>query len=263
MKIVEPISPLPPELQCVGEQLRQARQDKSLTLDEVAAYTKIRRSNLQALESMAYGKLPSDSFTRGQLVLYATFLGMDGRLIADQFFAERDGNVKSHLSSLQRSLIKQPLTPKKLAEPTHVSSAAIAGILLLLIVLSITGFCLYFSWNPLAFLAGKAFNLSSSKSNIFHPADPATGNGAIHKPLRLEALFHKDSRIIVMLDNKQPFEQQYAKGTSAHWEAEKQLQIEFFQPSSAELQLNGTPLRFPDGADGHYKLRIPAIASAP
>jgi cytoskeleton protein RodZ len=259
----EQLPSLPPsEHQRVGEQLKQLRQDKSLTLDEVAFSTKISRSNLRAIESMEYEKLPADSFTRGQIVLYGTFLGMDGRLAADHFFTERDGGRTSSPPSLQRSLNHRPLAPKKLAEPTHVSSAVIAGMLLLLIIFSFTGFCLYFSWNPFVFLTDKASNPSSS-SSIFHPADPATSNGGSRNQLKLQALFIKDSRISVSLDSKQPFEQQFTKGTNAHWEAEKQLQIEFFQPGSAELQLNGAPLPFPDGADGHYRLHIPPSASAP
>jgi cytoskeleton protein RodZ len=264
MKNEEPLSSPLSEQQRVGEQLKQLRQDKSLTLDDVAVSTKISQSNLRAIESMAYDKLPADTFTRGQIILYGSFLGMDGRLAADQFFTERDGGKKPFISSLQKSLNHQSLTPKKLAEPTHVSSAIIAGILLLLIVFSFTGFCLYFSWNPFAFLTGRTFNLTSSPNNIFHPADPATSNGSTHKQLKLSALFKKDSRVLISLDNKQSFEQQYTLGTSAHWEAEKQLQLEFLQPDSAELHLNGSPLPFPDGAAGHYKLRIPPHApSAP
>jgi len=263
MKTEESQSPSPSESPCIGDQLNQLRQAKSLTLDEVAASTKISRANLQAIESMAFDKLPADSFTRGQIVLYGDFLGMDGRLAADRFFVERDGGKKSHASALQKSLLAQSLTPKKLAEPTHVSSASIAGMLLLFIVCSFTAFCLYFSWNPFVFLTSKAFNLSASPNTLFHPADPATSNGGTHNALKLQALFHKDSRILVSLDNQPVLEQHYPKGTSAHWEAAKQLQLEFFQPDSAELQLNGTPMAFPNGVDGHYRLRLSTAASTP
>ena len=101
MKNEEPHSSPFSEQQRVGEQLKQLRQDKSLTLDEVAVSTKISQSNLRAIESMAYDKLPADTFTRGQIILYGSFLGMDGRLAADQFFTERDGG-KSPSSPLYK-----------------------------------------------------------------------------------------------------------------------------------------------------------------
>lgn len=246
----------------LGAQLQQLREDKSLSLEDVAHHTKVSRANLAAIESMAYDKLPADSFTRGQIILYGTFLGMDGRLAADRFFAERDGGKGSSLSSLQQSLLHQPLTPKKLAEPTHISSASIAGVLLLLIAGSLTAFCLYYSWNPFAFLTSR---MSSQGANptAFHPADPSTSNGSAQGSIKLSATFQKDSRVLVALDSNQPIEQFYAKGSQAQWQSVTQLEVEFFQPDSAELHLNGAPLSFPDGTEGRFKLRIPAVKPSP
>lgn len=258
----EPSSSSPPEILPLGTQLRQLREDKSLSLEDAAHHTKISRVNLEAIESMAYDKLPADSFTRGQIILYGNFLGMDGRLAADRFFAERDGGKSSSLSSLQQSLLHQPLTPKKLAEPTHISSASIAGVLLLLIASSLTAFSLYFSWNPFAFLTGKIYPQGSNPTT-FHPADPSTSNGSIQGSIKLIATFRKDSRVLVSSDSKQPLEQFYTRGSQAQWQSAKQLEVEFFQPDSAELQLNGAPLSFPDSIDGRFRVRIPAAKPTP
>jgi cytoskeletal protein RodZ len=233
-----------------------------LTLEDVTQATKISLSNLRAIESMAYGKLPADIFTKGQITLYGDFLGLDGRKIAEQFFFERDGGKKPG-PFLKKKLPNHSLTPKQLAEPTHISSAAIAAILLLLIVLTFTGFCLYTSWNPFAFLTDQTKNLSSSVINTFHPANPATGNRAILQPLELSALFLKDSQVIISLDHADSFQKVYTRGTNAHWKAEKQIHMEFSQPDSAELQLNSTPLPFPRGDAGRYILRIPITPSTP
>lgn len=262
MAIKEIPPPTPLEQHLVGEQLQKLRQEKGLTLDDVFAATKVSRANLRAIESMSYEKLPADTFTRGLIILYASFLGVDGRRTADQFFTERDGGKRMGHSP-QKCLTSPALTPKKLAEPAHVSSATIASILLLFIVLSFTGFCLYFSWNPFAFLTDKTMHLSSSVINTFHPADPATGNGVSHNALNLKARFLKDTRIRISLDNKEFVPQVYAKGTNAHWKAEKDIRLEFSEPDSAELQLNNKPLPFPQSVDGQHVLRIPAASSVP
>jgi len=255
-------SPLASEQHVIGIHLQKLRQEKSLTLEDVTQATKISLANLRAIESMTYERLPADIFTRGQITLYGNYLGIDGRQIAQQFFFERDGD-KEKGSFLKKKLSNHSLTPKQLAEPSHISSATIAGILLLLIVLSITGFCMYTSWKPFAFLTNQTKNLSSSVINTFHPANPATGNRANLKTLNLTALFLKDSQIILSLDNKESVQKVYTKGTSAHWKAEKKIHIEFFQPDSAELQLNNITLPFPQGVDGHYILRIPTASSTP
>ena len=126
-------APLAEEQYVVGMHLQKLRQEKLLTLEEVSQATRISLANLRAIESMTYERLPADVFTKGQITLYGNFLGLDGRQIAKQFFFERDGD-KEKGSFLKKKLSNHSLTPKQLAEPSHISSATIAGLLLLLIV---------------------------------------------------------------------------------------------------------------------------------
>jgi cytoskeleton protein RodZ len=162
------------EPQSINHQLQTLRQEKGLTLEEVSWSTRISLTNLRAIESLQYHKLPADPFSKGMLILYGTFLGLDGRKIAERFFFERDGN-KPPPSCLKKYLAHRPLSPKNLAEPAHISSATIAGILMILITISFTGFCLYTSWSPFAFLANAAKNLPAATISPFHPADPSSG----------------------------------------------------------------------------------------
>jgi cytoskeletal protein RodZ len=254
---------LPTEQQPVGEQLRQCRLEQSLTLEDVAADTRISLANLRAIEAMEYEKLPADAFAKGLIILYAQFLGQDGRRVADQFFSARNGESKSPLPPLQQCRLEHSLQPSKLAEPTHFSSAAVAGVLLTLIVVSFTGFILYFSWNPLSFFTTQTLTPSSPASNAFHPADPSTSSGTQRASLSLQAVFSKDSRIVIALDSQPPLEQFYAKGSTMQWEAAQSIQVEFFQPDSVELQFNGESLPFPPNAEGRYLLRLPTTKAAP
>ena len=260
----EETSPLPPakESLSVGEQFRQARQAKSLSLEEAAAATKISRNNLEAIEDMDFGRLPADSFIRGQITLYAAFLELDDSSLAARFFHERDGGKRPQLTPLQQSLRRHHLTPIKLAERTHVSSAAIASILFIIIVCSFTAFCLYFSWNPFAFLTGKLFPSAASTKSLFHPADPATSIGGQRNNVQVQAFFKQDGRVLITLDQKPTFEHTYPKGASVLWEADKRMSLEFFQSDSADLQLNGASIAFPSSSGGRYLLHLP-LSSPP
>lgn len=245
--------------QQVATQLQQVRQEQGLTLEEVTRVTRVSTANLRAIEAMAYEKLPADTFARGQITLYGNYLGLDGRRLADQFFIERDGGAKT-APLVKKRLSPHGLTAKQLAEPTHISSATIAGLLLLFIVLSFTGFCLYTSWNPFAFLTDQTRSLSSSVINTFHPANPATGPPP-PRALHLTAKFLKDSQVIVTLDQMEAASKTYAKGTGVQWKADTLIQLEFTQPDSAELQVDSTPLAFPPQAgNGRYILRLPPPA---
>lgn len=61
----------------VGQELRQAREARSLSIDQVAAATRIRPHYLQALESGDFGALPSVAQARGFLRAYAEYLGLN------------------------------------------------------------------------------------------------------------------------------------------------------------------------------------------
>jgi cytoskeletal protein RodZ len=248
----------------VGELLRQCRLEQALTLEEVVADTRISLVNLHAIESMNYEKLPADAFAKGLVALYANFLGQDGRLLADQFFSARDNGERTRLTVLQQHRVQTSLQPGKLAEPTHFSSAAIAGLILTVIVVSFAGFSFYFSWNPLSYFAASRSTVASSPAgSAFHPADPATNTGTPRASLSLQAVFSKDNRVIIALDDQPPREQFYAKGSTMQWEAAHAMQLEFFQPDSVELQFNGAPLPFPPLAEGRYLLRLPVAKTAP
>ena len=60
-----------------GEILREARERRGLSLDEVEWATKIRRQYLEALEKEDYTQLPAPVFGRGFLRKYAHYLGLN------------------------------------------------------------------------------------------------------------------------------------------------------------------------------------------
>lgn len=72
----------------VGQQFRQARQTRSLTLEQVAQATRIRPHYLEALEDDDFSALPSVVQGRGFIRAYASFLKLDG----EAMLAILDGN---------------------------------------------------------------------------------------------------------------------------------------------------------------------------
>jgi cytoskeleton protein RodZ len=63
--------------QTIGAMLRQKREEKKLSLDQVFQATKIRTNYLQAIENDRLDEIPSPAQARGFIRLYAGFLGID------------------------------------------------------------------------------------------------------------------------------------------------------------------------------------------
>src|SRR5687767_14605800 len=73
----------------VAEQLRQAREDRKLTVHQVAEATKIRTDHIAALETGDYDVFPASVYIRGFVRTYATYL----RLNVEQVLNDLNGEL--------------------------------------------------------------------------------------------------------------------------------------------------------------------------
>ena len=73
----------------LGKQLRAVRRTAKLSLDQVAAETKISKKYIQALESGKYDDLPAEVYAKGFLENYAQFLGFPVDEVLTQYKRER------------------------------------------------------------------------------------------------------------------------------------------------------------------------------
>ncbi|CAB4924122.1 unannotated protein [freshwater metagenome] len=69
----------------IGASLREARMRQQLDITEVEADTKIRGKYLRALENDEWDVLPGPTFVKSFLRTYGDRLGLDGRLLVEEF----------------------------------------------------------------------------------------------------------------------------------------------------------------------------------
>jgi cytoskeleton protein RodZ len=69
----------------IGAMLREARMREHLDIAEFESRTKIRAKYLRALEDEEWALLPGYTFTKAFLRTYADMLGLDGRMLVDEF----------------------------------------------------------------------------------------------------------------------------------------------------------------------------------
>lgn len=115
-------------MRSVGQILKEARESKLYSLDDVEKHIKIRKEMLEALENNDFDKLPPLTFIQGFIKNYGTFLGLDaGKLLA---VFRRDFESKKHPPLVMESL-KKPVGSKKFfLQPSHL-----IGLTVVLIVL--------------------------------------------------------------------------------------------------------------------------------
>ena len=61
----------------IGETLAAKRGERGLTIDQVAASTRVRREHLRALEAEDFAHFSAPVYAKGYLRTYATYLGLD------------------------------------------------------------------------------------------------------------------------------------------------------------------------------------------
>lgn len=82
----------------LGEYLRQERERRNISIEQVASATKISVKILLSVESDQYMDLPAKPFVRGFVISYCRFLGLNsGEILGqyDRFLDERFGNRKA------------------------------------------------------------------------------------------------------------------------------------------------------------------------
>src|SRR3990167_1271766 len=114
-------------MRTIGQLLKETREAKLYTLDEVEKHTKIRKEMLKALEEDDYHKLPPLTFIQGFVKNYGKFLGLDAsKLMA---ILRRDYEASKHPPVVLESFAK-PLTKKWiLVTPSRLIGVVIAIII--------------------------------------------------------------------------------------------------------------------------------------
>ncbi len=85
----------------LGEFLRQEREKRGFTVEQVSSATKIGVRLLQALEADLYSELPAKPFIHGFIHSYARFIGIDPQLIFSKYtdFIDKKGGDRPNRES--------------------------------------------------------------------------------------------------------------------------------------------------------------------
>ncbi|MEG4282530.1 DUF4115 domain-containing protein [Microcoleus sp. A006_D1] len=225
--------PEPPQkkLAEIGAQLRQYREQQSISLDKVAVVTMIRRNLLQAIEDGQLDQLPEPVYTQGLIKRYAEAMGLDGTQFADFFPIEPPARSAAKLSWQDGPQLR----------PMHLYL-----FYTLLIICSVNGLSQLMGGSVTAKkgAAAEELALGQEQARLFAEASSASKNhkpdsyAAVEaartgtnldksgsKPVMVSVTFKAESWMQIQVDGKTEFEGTLPIGTVRNWEAQKQLVV--------------------------------------
>lgn len=117
----------------VGERLRLTREQQQLTLEDIAARTRIPRRHLNAIEVSDYTSLPAPTYSAGFVKTYARMLGLDGQMLSDQFRGEM-------------GVASVPQAPPATYEPADPRRTPPVGLVVVTLVIAVLLLLGYLYW---------------------------------------------------------------------------------------------------------------------
>jgi cytoskeleton protein RodZ len=121
----------------IGDQLREARLRNRIDITEVEAATKIRAKYLRALENEEWDLLPGPTFVKTFLRTYADHLGLDSRVLVEEYRQRYERPTVQELTPFGTNLGGRRARPRR---PFFAPwMAVVAGVIVLVGVLYLLG----------------------------------------------------------------------------------------------------------------------------
>jgi cytoskeletal protein RodZ len=115
----------------VGERLRAAREEKKLSLEDIAAQTRIPLRHLESIEGADWDSLPAPTYTVGFAKSYAGAVGLDRTEIGEQLREEMGGQ---RFATTQAEVFEAADPARTM--PKSLVIGAVAAVILLIVVMS-------------------------------------------------------------------------------------------------------------------------------
>lgn len=205
----------------LGKQLRLKRQEQDLSLENLAAKTRIQQRMLQALEAGELDELPEPIYIQGFIKQYAEALGLNGAELSRNFpIGDRRLSIKPIWQKLPTAQLR----------PIHLYL-----IYIFVIICAVNALSRMLSRSELQ-VSSSQFQAQSQPAaakreqilpkHLESKAISATPSVGSHtKPVQVKVTLKADSWIRVVADGTPLFEGLLPQGTHRTWVAQQQLKV--------------------------------------
>jgi cytoskeletal protein RodZ len=214
----------------IGNYLRQIREERLLTIEQVAEKTMIQPRHLRAIEQGKLNQLPEPVYTQGFIKRYGEMLGLDGSKLASAFPLEP---TLRPINPVWKD------SPAAQLRPIHLYAAYV-----LLIVAAVSGLSYLMnrstSWvtgrdyieqaapasSPKAGGSGASTQPSASPNATSAPGSTvATPAVPSSQPVKVDVTLTAQSWLRIDIDGKTVFQGILPEGTQKTWTADSTLKV--------------------------------------
>ncbi|MBP1728253.1 MAG: helix-turn-helix domain protein [Deltaproteobacteria bacterium] len=246
-------------LQAVGQRLKEAREQKGESLDDVAKITRIGKNYLEALEEGAAARLPNHAYTRGFIRLYAGHLGLS----PDETVRMLDGRIAD---APQNELREMPASPRLPADRQPIGARRPGKLLFLLLCAVVLAAIVVALINrsgrknsspdsqavttvlppaaiaPAASAPGQTLPESSTPPGAA-ALQNSSGEGTAEEGIVLRLKAVSAGHLNITIDGSVSQEYDLVAGDLVEWKAEKMFLLDLENAASVEAELDGKPLQ--------------------
>ena len=233
----------------IGPKLRQARIDRSLSIEETAWRTRIRPDLLRALEDERFDAIGQQSFVRRHLSSYARFLGIDPAQVVEEFRSRQDEPEPSSIEELDRKNREAP-KPKR---PKWLIAAVISGASLA--VAASVGALGGQTERPSAKSSVVATQTPTPHSFSPHASTVPPPVTAAQARVTLVVSALSSTRISILADGTQVFDGTLYAGEQRIFRARSTMDLVAADGGTVRVMLNGVALGIPGPAGTVFRAR--------
>ncbi len=229
----------------LGEKLRQAREERGISISEVAEQTRISAHYLASIENDDFRTLPGGIFNKGFVKSYAKYVGVDEQ--------EALQDYSRLISSQEGDVDEQPKTyrPEVLTDDRSSSSMILTGVFAVIIlglmtwgVLTLVNYIQNNQGQPVSNTntAGNSADSNSNSANVSQPL-PSTSEIKIEiKPLTEKV------NVTSIVDGKK-LSEDVLPDSPKTYTGKENVKISYYRGFTADkiqVTLNGTKVTPPD-----------------
>ncbi len=261
----------------VGEILKNTREAKGITIEQVAEATSIRVLYLEAIENEQFNLVPGEVYLKGFIRNYANYIGLNGPAMVEKYKEQVEANKKhehpvqadtndiKHKSPEQINQRKTKLAKsdasaiKSLLEKYVTKRNIVLLVGIVVFIAAASFFSSFFSGSKdsepakTKQAAVESFRSeSANESQAVSVLKDQSGVYIVKDAANIEAQveFSGDCWTEAYADGKEVFMGMMSAGKTVNWKAEKELQIKVGNVRVAKINCNGQLIPYAPDENG-------------